>query len=360
MRSCHRCNEANFQLLHSQRRWIQSLFYGQLPCSRRVSSSKGRRLFVGERRRLFAFRIRGAGRELTRCIRYELQPRRWHHVALSFVYSRWAKSEIVCYVDGSPVETIEAAWHVSAADYFDRCSIGCGADGAEASEAFAGQLGAIYVFATHISPAQAAALHALGPHYQSALKHEAETSLTGAHKRQLFDNRLASSLLFAYFPKNGLSSRARLDRCHIVGAFSSRPTRSICRQQTDCCPLCFGATRRDASRRLRYDARRATKIAALLKGVEVITTHSIHNSLNSVGGIQMLLPLFAQIDMPLDENSTSVDYTLWFDSADDAAGYSRPFSARNFCRSFRCSLKHRRSRSNSFTTRRASASLRTF
>jgi neurobeachin len=42
----------------------------------------------------------------------------------------------------------------------------------------------------------------------------------------------------------------------------------------------------------------------------VITTHSIHNSLHSVGGIQMLLPLFAQIDMPHQDRDPSVDYGI--------------------------------------------------
>lgn len=54
--------------------------------------------------------VRGPNKTLTRCIKYELTPRKWHHVALSFVYSRWAKSEIQCFVDGQLVETIEATW----------------------------------------------------------------------------------------------------------------------------------------------------------------------------------------------------------------------------------------------------------
>lgn len=47
------------------------------------------------------------------------------------------------------------------------------------------------------------------------------------------------------------------------------------------------------------------------QGVEVITSHSIHNSLHSVGGIQMLLPLFAQIDMPHEGREPPVDYAIW-------------------------------------------------
>ena len=36
------------------------------------------------------------------------------------------------------------------------------------------------------------------------------------------------------------------------------------------------------------------------QGVEVIRTHSLSSSLQSVGGIQMLLPLFDQLDLPVE------------------------------------------------------------
>ncbi len=48
------------------------------------------------------------------------------------------------------------------------------------------------------------------------------------------------------------------------------------------------------------------------QGVAVITTHSIHNSLHSVGGIQMLLPLFAQIDLPHLDRNPPVDHDIWY------------------------------------------------
>lgn len=37
-----------------------------------------------------------------------------------------------------------------------------------------------------------------------------------------------------------------------------------------------------------------------LKDVKAIVTHSIHSTLNSVGGIQVLFPLFSQLDMLYD------------------------------------------------------------
>ena len=40
-------------------------------------------------------------------------------------------------------------------------------------------------------------------------------------------------------------------------------------------------------------------------------THSVHSTLNSIGGIQVLFPLFAQLDLPsadtIEDNSVSGD-----------------------------------------------------
>lgn len=150
---------------------------------------------------LVLYCLRAPGKEMTRCIKFELQPRKWHHVALSFVYSRWAKSEIQCSIDGQLVESIETSWLVSTNEYFDRCFIGCGPE-ADATQAFCGQLGAIYMFAQAISPQQANALYCLGPKYQSHFKHDAESQLPDTYKKHLFDGRLNANLVFAYCPKN--------------------------------------------------------------------------------------------------------------------------------------------------------------
>ena len=36
-----------------------------------------------------------------------------------------------------------------------------------------------------------------------------------------------------------------------------------------------------------------------------MVTHSVHSTLNSIGGIQVLFPLFAQLDLPSSEPPTS-------------------------------------------------------
>lgn len=44
--------------------------------------------------------------------------------------------------------------------------------------------------------------------------------------------------------------------------------------------------------------------------VKAIITHSVHSTLNSIGGIQVLFPLFAQLDLPSEDQPVSVVSTL--------------------------------------------------
>lgn len=49
--------------------------------------------------------------------------------------------------------------------------------------------------------------------------------------------------------------------------------------------------------------------------VKAVITHSIHSTLNSVGGIQVLFPLFAQLDLsaePMDKKDASIWYAYIF------------------------------------------------
>jgi len=36
--------------------------------------------------------------------------------------------------------------------------------------------------------------------------------------------------------------------------------------------------------------------------VKAVVTHSVHSTLNSVGGVQVLFPLFAQLDLPAEDD----------------------------------------------------------
>jgi neurobeachin len=44
--------------------------------------------------------------------------------------------------------------------------------------------------------------------------------------------------------------------------------------------------------------------------VKAVVTHSIHCTLNSIGGIQVLFPLFSQLDMPYEGVDVKKDPTL--------------------------------------------------
>ena len=43
----------------------------------------------------------------------------------------------------------------------------------------------------------------------------------------------------------------------------------------------------------------------ILQDVKAVITHSVHSTLNSIGGIQVLFPLFAQLDLPSEDQSSS-------------------------------------------------------
>ncbi len=46
--------------------------------------------------------------------------------------------------------------------------------------------------------------------------------------------------------------------------------------------------------------------------MKAVVTHSVHSTLNSVGGVQVLFPLFAQLDLPADEEKEKAgDESLW-------------------------------------------------
>jgi hypothetical protein len=54
---------------------------------------------------------------------------------------------------------------------------------------------------------------------------------------------------------------------------------------------------------------------AMLQDVKAVITHSIHSTLNSIGGIQVLFPLFSQLDLPYDcaigSTDAKRDPSLW-------------------------------------------------
>ena len=56
-------------------------------------------------------KVKGKGYQ--HCVKYEFQPRKWFMLAIVYIYNRWTKSEIKCFVNGQLASSTEMAWLVS-------------------------------------------------------------------------------------------------------------------------------------------------------------------------------------------------------------------------------------------------------
>uniref|UniRef100_A0A8C9SP63 Neurobeachin n=1 Tax=Scleropages formosus TaxID=113540 RepID=A0A8C9SP63_SCLFO len=206
--------------------------------------------------------LKSKGKGFQHCVKYDFQPRKWYMISIVHIYNRWRNSEIRCYVNGQLVSYGDMAWHVNTNDSYDKCFLGS-SETADANRVFCGQLGAIYVFSEALNPAQIFAIHQLGPGYKSTFKFKSESDLHLAehHKQVLYDGKLASSISFTY---NAKATDAQL-------CLESSPKEN---------PSIFVHSPH----------------ALMLQDVKAIVTHSIHSAIHSIGGIQVLFPLFAQLD----------------------------------------------------------------
>uniref|UniRef100_A0A8C9WT97 Neurobeachin n=1 Tax=Scleropages formosus TaxID=113540 RepID=A0A8C9WT97_SCLFO len=223
--------------------------------------------------------LKSKGKGFQHCVKYDFQPRKWYMISIVHIYNRWRNSEIRCYVNGQLVSYGDMAWHVNTNDSYDKCFLGS-SETADANRVFCGQLGAIYVFSEALNPAQIFAIHQLGPGYKSTFKFKSESDLHLAehHKQVLYDGKLASSISFTY---NAKATDAQL-------CLESSPKEN---------PSIFVHSPH----------------ALMLQDVKAIVTHSIHSAIHSIGGIQVLFPLFAQLDYRQQNDSqveTAVCATL--------------------------------------------------
>uniref|UniRef100_A0A8C4X293 Neurobeachin n=1 Tax=Eptatretus burgeri TaxID=7764 RepID=A0A8C4X293_EPTBU len=223
--------------------------------------------------------LKSKGKGFQHCVKFDFQPRKWYMVTIVHVYNRWRNSEIRCYVNGQLVSYGDMAWHVNANDTFDKCFLGS-SETADANRVFCGQLGAVYVFSEALNPAQIFAIHQLGPSYKSTFKFKSESDmlLVEHHRQVLYDGKLANSLVFTYNPK-----------------------------ATDA-QLCLESSPRDNTSIFVHSPH-----ALMLQDVKAIITYSIHSAIHSIGGIQVLFPLYGQLDFQQfndDQIDTSVCGTL--------------------------------------------------
>ncbi|XP_015604572.1 neurobeachin isoform X4 [Cephus cinctus] len=237
--------------------------------------------FVGNCLVLTSMKVKGKG--FQHCVKYEFQPRKWYMIAVVYIYNRWTKSEIKCLVNGQLASSTEMAWFVSTNDPFDKCYIGATPE-LDEERVFCGQMSAIYLFSEALTTHQICAMHRLGPGYKSQFRFDNECylNLPDNHKRVsdeqehtsmvdqsiqpvLYDGKLSTAIVFMYNP---VATDSQL-------CLQSAPKGNIS-----------------------YFVH--TPHALMLQDVKAVITHSIHSTLNSIGGIQVLFPLFSQLDMPYD------------------------------------------------------------
>ncbi|XP_044046004.1 lipopolysaccharide-responsive and beige-like anchor protein isoform X3 [Siniperca chuatsi] len=223
--------------------------------------------------------LKSKGKGFQHCVKYDFKPQKWYMVTLVHIYNRWKNSEISCYVNGELASFGDIAWFVNTSDTFDKCFLGS-SETADANRVFCGQMGAVYLFGESLSAAQILAIYHLGPGYQGTFKYKAESDLLFAehHKTLLYDGKLSSSIAFTYNPR-----------------------------ATDA-QLCLESSPKDNTSIFVHSPH-----ALMLQDVKAVVTHSVQSGIHSIGGVQVLFPLFAQLDYfqpSSHELDTSVCCTL--------------------------------------------------
>ncbi|KAL2098285.1 hypothetical protein ACEWY4_007492 [Coilia grayii] len=219
--------------------------------------------------------LKSKGKGFQHCVKYDFKPQKWYMVTIVHVYNRWKNSEISCYVNGELASYGEITWFVNTSDTFDKCFLGS-SETADANRVFCGQMGAVYLFNEALSAAQILAIYQLGPGYKGTFKYKAESDLLFAehHKMLLYDGKLSSSIAFTYNPR-----------------------------ATDA-QLCLESSPKDNASIFVHSPH-----ALMLQDVKAVVTHSVQSAIHSIGGVQVLFPLFAQLDF-LQPSSDELDSSI--------------------------------------------------
>ncbi|EUB57642.1 Neurobeachin [Echinococcus granulosus] len=224
--------------------------------------------------------IRAKDKGLQHCVPTEFHPCRWYMLTIAFVYNRWTKSELRCYVNGKITSSVEMAWPITGSDPFERCVIGGSFDQRD-ENVFSGRIASITGFTEALSPQQISALYTLGPNYkavysllpfQGQLRFESEVKglLSETGCKALIESKLSASIMFVYHP---------LACDH-----------NLCLDQSP-----------------KLNAVFAHSPHGLMQGkVRSVRTTSLQSSIQSLGGIQLLYLLFEQLDFAL-ENAVDPD-----------------------------------------------------
>nr|KAF6480913.1 hypothetical protein HJG59_010702 [Molossus molossus] len=206
--------------------------------------------------------IKSKGKGFQHCVKFDFKPQKWYMVTIVHIYNRWKNSELRCYVNGELASYGEITWFVNTSDTFDKCFLGS-SETADANRVFCGQMTAVYLFSEALNAAQIFAIYQLGLGYKGTFKFKAESDLFLAehHKLLLYDGKLSSAIAFTYNPR-----------------------------ATDA-QLCLESSPKDNPSMFVHSPH-----ALMLQDVKAVLTHSIQSAMHSIGGIQVLFPLFAQLD----------------------------------------------------------------
>ncbi|KAG8453968.1 hypothetical protein GDO86_000553 [Hymenochirus boettgeri] len=224
--------------------------------------------------------VKSKGKGFQHCVKYDFKPQKWYMVSIVHIYNRWKNSELRCYVNGELASFAEITWLVNTSDTFDKCFLGS-SETADVNRVFCGQMAAVYLFSEALNAAQIFAVYQLGHGYKGTFKFKAESDLFLAehHKMLLYDGKLSSSIAFTYNPR-----------------------------ATDA-QLCLESSPKDNPSIFVHSPH-----ALMLQDVKAVLTHSVQSAMHSIGGVQVLFPLFAQLDYKQyesDEADTSVCSTLF-------------------------------------------------
>ncbi|KAM8765108.1 lipopolysaccharide-responsive and beige-like anchor protein isoform 2-T3 [Rhynchonycteris naso] len=219
--------------------------------------------------------IKSKGKGFQHCVKFDFKPQKWYMVTIVHIYNRWKNSELRCYVNGELASYGEITWFVNTSDTFDKCFLGS-SETADANRVFCGQMTAVYLFSEALNAAQIFAIYQLGLGYKGTFKFKAESDLFLAehHKLLLYDGKLSSAIAFTYNPR-----------------------------ATDA-QLCLESSPKDNPSIFVHSPH-----ALMLQDVKAVLTHSIQSALHSIGGVQVLFPLFAQLDYR-QNLSEEVDLTI--------------------------------------------------
>ncbi|XP_072629681.1 lipopolysaccharide-responsive and beige-like anchor protein isoform X6 [Canis lupus baileyi] len=206
--------------------------------------------------------IKSKGKGFQHCVKFDFKPQKWYMVTIVHIYNRWKNSELRCYVNGELASYGEITWFVNTSDTFDKCFLGS-SETADANRVFCGQMTAVYLFSEALNAAQIFAIYQLGLGYKGTFKFKAESDLFLAehHKLLLYDGKLSSAIAFTYNPR-----------------------------ATDA-QLCLESSPKDNPSIFVHSPH-----ALMLQDVKAVLTHSIQSAMHSIGGVQVLFPLFAQLD----------------------------------------------------------------